>query len=178
MLGFSVKIAIKSPANRQTLTASRLTRERALANLRVLQSRQLEGKLTPARSWCRLSGRRRSHLSGRPLLRHSRPRGRAGERIAALEELKAILGSQMRELLTAVASGQFLRSAFWDLLRESARSAPLRRPRLSVCKWSEQHLVLSHFSRLAGIYKVIYTLRELCWTRLGPYSPEIPRGWC
>ena len=49
---------------------------------------------------------------------------------------------------------------FWDLLRESARSAAPP-PALSVCKWSEQHLVLSHFSRLAGIYKVIYTLREL-----------------
>jgi hypothetical protein len=82
-----------------------LTKERALAKLRVLQSAQLEGKVLPRdlvqATWASAFAALRDRLLGIP----DRVLSRAGANCAP-EELRTILESELREALLAVARGE------------------------------------------------------------------------
>ncbi|MGA7240327.1 MAG: hypothetical protein WBY44_31875 [Bryobacteraceae bacterium] len=94
------------PRKPSDLSTAKLTKERALAKLRVLQSGQLEGTLIPrdlAQSvWATAFAALRDRCLGVP----DRVVARAGANCAP-EELRSILESEMRQVLEAVARGEF-----------------------------------------------------------------------
>jgi hypothetical protein len=93
------------PRKPTDLSVARLTKEKALAKLRVLQSSQLEGKLLPRdlvqATWATAFAALRDRLLGVP----DRVVAAAGANCPA-EQLRTILENEMREVLVAVSSGQ------------------------------------------------------------------------
>lgn len=94
------------PRKPSDLSSAKLAKEKALAKLRILQAGALEGKLLPRdlaqAVWASAFASLRDRCLGVP----DRVVARVGANTSA-EELRAILEAEMRDVLLAVARGDF-----------------------------------------------------------------------
>lgn len=95
----------KSDAPKSALGRARLSKEQALAKLRILQSAALEGTLIPVEQVRSQWAYAFASLRDRALAMADRIASRGAGRDAA--ELRAIVETEVREMLEAVSRGEF-----------------------------------------------------------------------
>ena len=93
------------PRKPTDLSTARLTKERALAKLRVLQCAKLEGRLLDREEVMAQWATAFASLRDRAMAIPDRIAARGANRTS--EELRGIVSEEVRDLLEAVSSGRF-----------------------------------------------------------------------